>query len=188
MNESGNGIGKEKIRNHAQAHPSAKVDLIPTRHRRIMYMLLAGVSIPDIAKDMRMSPSAIRSIKSSPLFVTELNRLELALEEKVKDNLAAFRRKVYTLQTKALSVHEQIIQNEEAPLALKRQAANDVLRLGIEQHRQDQDLEKGKSDEDPFTRRLREAVKINTKRRKRANVTVESKDPPFLDIEAEAIA
>ena len=115
-------------------HASGKVPAQPlleikTRHRDMMYLILAGMTGVQICEKMNISQSRLSVIRNSPLFKDELERLEAMVETKAIDRKANLNARVHDLQFKALDTLEDMLEHSKVDV-LKRAIANDVLDLG----------------------------------------------------------
>ena len=135
-----------------------------TRHRQIMFRLLASESTDVICAEMKITPSNLQTIIESPLFKSELVRVHKRLREKLlaKGNLSVQQR-LKNLNTKAIDTLEAIIQNDKIPLPLRRVVAKDVIDYNLkieEQNTKDSVSPQAAFFQEAFNRsQLREAKK-----------------------------
>ena len=103
---------------------------IKTRHRDIMYLILAGMTGVQICEKMSLSQSRLSVIRNSPLFKDELARLEAMVEVKAIDRKADLNARVHDLQFKALDTLSDILDDAKTVGVMKRAVAGDLLDLG----------------------------------------------------------
>jgi len=128
---------------------------IRSRHRQIMYRLVAGEKQVDIALDLSITTTRLSIIVNSPLFKKEYKKVEDQVLQRMIEKRSDITNRVERLQPTALSVIEDIMKSKITGKALKRQCAIDILAMGQKQRHADVD-----DGLNPFARVIQEAFKI----------------------------
>ena len=144
------------------AIPEQALEFIRPRHRQIMYRLITGQTQARIATDLEMDQSRLSVIVNSPLFKSELRKMEDQVFESLKESRGDISAKVKELQPAALGIIQGIMESKKAGARLRRDCAKDILELD----------KKRRSVEDegmtPFAKVIQDAFKIATERHKSA--------------------
>lgn len=108
-----------------------EIKRILPRHFRIVELTLEGVDQKDIGKQLGISQSSVRMVQNSPVFQGELARRREE-REKVADrghaeDLTRAREKLNSLAEKAVGVHEELMEENQAP-QLRQKSADSILK------------------------------------------------------------
>ncbi len=141
------------------AIPEQALTFIRPRHRQIMYRLITGQTQVRIATDLEMDQSRLSVIVNSPLFKSELRKMEDEVFESLKESRGDITAKVKELQPAALEVITGIMGSKKVGARLRRDCAKDILELD----------KKRRTVEDegmtPFAKVIQDAFKIAMQRR-----------------------
>ena len=153
---------------------------IKTRHRDMMYLILAGMTGVQICDKIGISQSRLSVIRNSPLFKDELARLEALVESKAIDRKADLNARVHDLQFKALDTLEDILDDNKTVGVMKRAIAGDLLDLGTLKP-QNNPANKQGSATDGLTSVLEAAFNLAAQRKQEGRNTVREieKDNPI---------
>lgn len=110
--------------------PAQPLREIKTRHREMMYMLLAGMTGVQISAQLNISQSRLSIIRNSPIFQAELSKLETKLEAKTIEKKSDLNAKVIALQGKSLDVMENMLDDVDTPDPMKQSICKDIFDLG----------------------------------------------------------
>ena len=113
--------------------PPAALQKIRPRHREIMRRLVCGQTQREISRDLCLNEGRLSIIVNSPLFQTELRKMEREVRERVVDSIGDVSARIAELQTPALDVLEHIVVNPEQAdisLNLRQKTAVSLLELG----------------------------------------------------------
>lgn len=139
--------------------PEQALTFIRPRHRQIMYRLITGQTQAHIATDLEMNQSRLSVIVNSPLFKSELRKMEDQVFESLKESRGDITTKVKELQPVALKVIQTIMENKVSGARLRRDCAKDILELD----------KKRRTNEDegmtPFAKVIQEAFDLAHKNR-----------------------
>lgn len=145
------------------AVPSQALEFIRPRHRQIMYRLITGQTQARIATDLEMDQSRLSVIVNSPLFKSELRKMEDQVFESLKESRGDIAAKVKELQPKALQVIQTIMENKVSGARLRRDCAKDILELDKKRRTNEDD---GMT---PFAKVIQDAFKLAHERRESAD-------------------
>lgn len=109
------------------------LSLLP-RHRTIMLRIIGGERQVDIATDLQMTQSRLSVIVNSPLFKTELEKMQTNLTALALQKHSDIAAKIQALQPDALKVLVDLMENKATSQRLKRDVAKDI--LGLDPSRQ----------------------------------------------------
>ena len=113
--------------------PSTALQKIRPRHREIMRRLVCGQTQREISRDLCLNEGRLSIIVNSPLFQTELRKMEKEVRERVVDSIGDVSARIAELQTPALDVLEHIVINPDQAdisLNLRQKTAVSLLELG----------------------------------------------------------
>ena len=110
--------------------PPQAIMHLRSRHREMMYRLVAGETQAAISVTMDITQTRLSIIVNSPLFKKELSKLEKKIYDNVVETRGDISARIKELQPKALTVIEDIMMGPKVGKSLKRQCANDILELG----------------------------------------------------------
>lgn len=137
--------------------PEQALEFLRPRHRQIMMRLITGQNHVRISEDLDITQSRLSIIINSPLFISELRKMEREVFDNLVETRGDITGKVRELQPKALKVLSDMMEEKTTGKALKRACANDI--LGLDKKRQT-----GEDDGlNPFARMIQDAFKIASK-------------------------
>lgn len=115
--------------------PAQPLQIITTRHREMMYLIVRGMTGVEISNELGISQSRVSIIRHSPLFKAELAKLESLIASKTVEKRSDINARVAEVQVEAVDFLSDMLDPDTevgkvAPLPLKRAAANDLLDLG----------------------------------------------------------
>ena len=101
---------------------------VRTRHRQLMYRVLASEAPEKICKEMNISREALDILIASPLFKSELAKLSSKLRDRFlqSGNLTA-EEGLRQLNPLALRTLTAIMNKEKLPLTIRRAVAKDII-------------------------------------------------------------
>ncbi len=143
--------------------PENALEYIRPRHRQIMYRLITGQTQAHIATDLEMDQSRLSVIVNSPLFKSELKKMEDDVFDSLKESRGDIAAKVKELQPKALQVISEMMGSKKTGARLRRDCAKDILELDKKRRTNEDD---GMT---PFAKIIEESFKLAHERRDSAN-------------------
>ena len=102
---------------------------VQTKHRQLMYRIVAGESEEMICREMGIAQNKFKILTNSPLFKTELDGLRKKLQERLLDKKQlSIQDHLLTLNATALKTLVRILTDTKGVgLQLKRQVAKDII-------------------------------------------------------------
>jgi len=128
-----------------------------------MYRLITGQTQAHIATDLEMDQSRLSVIVNSPLFKSELRKMEDDVFDSLKESRGDIAAKVKELQPKALQVISEMMGSKKTGARLRRDCAKDILELDKKRRTNEDD---GMT---PFAKIIEESFKLAHERRDAAN-------------------
>ena len=107
----------------------ATINKARTRHRQLMYRIIAGESEERIYKEMGIKPGKLQILVKSPLFQSELEGLKQKLQERLLDNeQLSIQDRLRVLNATALKTLVRLLTSKKGvAVQLQRAVAKDII-------------------------------------------------------------
>lgn len=106
--------------------PTQPLQRVKSKHRDIMRRLIAGESQREIANDIGMTEGRLSIIVNSPLFASELEKMEEQVAEQLIKNASNLRIRYAEHAEEALDVQLDIMRDEMASASVRADVAGQI--------------------------------------------------------------
>lgn len=131
-----------------------EIQKILPRHLEIMRRLVLGQSQRDIAREMGFTEGRLSIIVNSPLFKTELKKMQRRRE----DQIFEIQEGLIEAAQMGVILHKAVLSNDDLPIPFRQRSATDVLNIVGRITKSSLPLTADAESKVPYEQRLREVV------------------------------